>query len=65
MKLFLNHVEEIETTGSLFQSLAQLNDKINVYKQEISQIKRTESFIGRSFLRYIRLRPALAQSRII
>ena len=36
MKLFLNHVEEIETTGSLFQSLAQLNDlndKINVYKQ--------------------------------
>lgn len=65
MKLFLNHVEEIETTGSLFQSLAQLNDKINVYKQEISQIKRTESFIGRSYLRYIRLRPALAQSRII
>lgn len=68
MKLFLNHVEEIETTGSLFQSLAQLNDlndKINVYKQEISQIKRTESFIGRSYLRYIRLRPALAQSRTI
>ena len=39
MKLFLNHVEEIEPIlGSLFQWLAQLNDKINVYKQEISQI---------------------------
>ena len=32
MKLFLNHVEEIQTIlGSLFQWLAQLNDKINVY----------------------------------
>lgn len=51
IKVILNHVEEIETIGSLFQWLAQLIEKINVYKQEISQIKSTESFIGRSYLR--------------